>query len=156
MGVAILPAERESALDGPGGPRDQGGGRADQHIARHGRTQPVSEGFKLGQVGAQPVHLPVSRHQLAQIPVLPLSLFGRGRIAACPGRPPSLSSAAIFIQPVEVRHDSMDAQLSKSWMASLLMGGLALSFIVWGIADVFTGQSSDGAGHGGLDRDSAR
>ncbi len=33
-------------------------------------------------------------------------------------------------------------QLSKSWMASLLMGGLALSFIVWGIADVFTGQSS--------------
>ena len=33
-------------------------------------------------------------------------------------------------------------QLSKSWVASLLMGGLALSFVVWGIADVFTGQSS--------------
>ena len=33
-------------------------------------------------------------------------------------------------------------QLSKSWVASLLMGGLALSFVVWGIADVFTGQSA--------------
>jgi peptidyl-prolyl cis-trans isomerase D len=33
-------------------------------------------------------------------------------------------------------------QLSKSWVASLLMGGLALSFIVWGIADVFVAQSS--------------
>jgi peptidyl-prolyl cis-trans isomerase D len=33
-------------------------------------------------------------------------------------------------------------QLSKSWVASILMGGLALSFMVWGIADVFTGQTS--------------
>ncbi len=33
-------------------------------------------------------------------------------------------------------------QLSKSWLASLLMGGLALSFVVWGIADVFTGQTT--------------
>ncbi|HEY2835523.1 MAG TPA: SurA N-terminal domain-containing protein [Rhizomicrobium sp.] len=33
-------------------------------------------------------------------------------------------------------------QLSKSWVATLLMGGLALSFMVWGIADVFTGQTS--------------
>ena len=36
-------------------------------------------------------------------------------------------------------------RLSKSWVASLLMGGLALSFVVWGIADVFTGQQ-----HGAL------
>lgn len=34
------------------------------------------------------------------------------------------------------------SRLSRSWVASLLMGGLALSFIVWGIADVFTGVSS--------------
>ena len=33
-------------------------------------------------------------------------------------------------------------QLSKSWVATLLMGGLAMSFMVWGIADVFTGQTS--------------
>ena len=33
-------------------------------------------------------------------------------------------------------------QLSKSWMATILMGGLALSFMVWGIADVFTGQTA--------------
>jgi peptidyl-prolyl cis-trans isomerase D len=32
--------------------------------------------------------------------------------------------------------------LSKSWVATLLMGGLALSFVVWGIADVFTGVST--------------
>ena len=32
--------------------------------------------------------------------------------------------------------------LSKSWIATLLMGGLMLSFVVWGIADVFTGASS--------------
>ena len=32
--------------------------------------------------------------------------------------------------------------LSKSWMATLLMGGLTLSFVVWGIADVFTGAST--------------
>jgi len=32
--------------------------------------------------------------------------------------------------------------LSKSWFATLLMGGLTLSFVVWGIADVFTGSSS--------------
>jgi len=34
--------------------------------------------------------------------------------------------------------------LSKSWMATLLMGGLTLSFVVWGIADVFTGGTSAG------------
>jgi len=34
--------------------------------------------------------------------------------------------------------------LSKSWMATLLMGGLTLSFVVWGIADVFTGGSTAG------------
>src|SRR5581483_7744597 len=32
--------------------------------------------------------------------------------------------------------------LSKSWVATLLMGGLTLSFVVWGIADVFTGSST--------------
>jgi len=32
--------------------------------------------------------------------------------------------------------------LSKSWVATLLMGGLTLSFVVWGIADVFTGGST--------------
>lgn len=32
--------------------------------------------------------------------------------------------------------------LSKSWAATLLMGALALSFVVWGIGDVFTGGSS--------------
>ena len=32
--------------------------------------------------------------------------------------------------------------LSKHWLATLLMGGLALSFVAWGIADVFTGASS--------------
>jgi peptidyl-prolyl cis-trans isomerase D len=34
--------------------------------------------------------------------------------------------------------------LSKSWVATLLMGALALSFVVWGIADVFTGISTSG------------
>jgi len=34
--------------------------------------------------------------------------------------------------------------LSKSWVATLLMGGLTLSFVVWGIADVFTGASTTG------------
>jgi len=33
--------------------------------------------------------------------------------------------------------------LSRSWVATLLMGGLAVSFVVWGIADVFTGRSSN-------------
>jgi peptidyl-prolyl cis-trans isomerase D len=32
--------------------------------------------------------------------------------------------------------------LSKSWVATLMMGGLTLSFVVWGIADVFTGSSA--------------
>ena len=32
--------------------------------------------------------------------------------------------------------------LSKSWVATLLMGALTLSFVVWGIADVFTGGTS--------------
>ena len=32
--------------------------------------------------------------------------------------------------------------LSKSWMATLLMGALTLSFVAWGIADVFTGMAS--------------
>ncbi|HEY5347539.1 MAG TPA: SurA N-terminal domain-containing protein [Rhizomicrobium sp.] len=32
-------------------------------------------------------------------------------------------------------------QLSKSWVASLLMGLLALSFVAWGIGDMFTGAS---------------
>lgn len=30
-------------------------------------------------------------------------------------------------------------KLSKHWLAVLMMGGLTLSFVVWGIADVFTG-----------------
>jgi peptidyl-prolyl cis-trans isomerase D len=33
--------------------------------------------------------------------------------------------------------------LSKSWVATLLMGALTLSFVVWGIADVFTGVGSN-------------
>lgn len=33
--------------------------------------------------------------------------------------------------------------LSKSWAATLLMGVLGMSFVVWGIADVFTGGSSN-------------
>ncbi len=33
-------------------------------------------------------------------------------------------------------------QLSKSWVAVILMGVLGMSFVVWGIADVFTGGSS--------------
>ncbi len=33
-------------------------------------------------------------------------------------------------------------KLSTSWAASLLMGVLALSFVVWGIADVFTGMGT--------------
>ena len=33
-------------------------------------------------------------------------------------------------------------RLSKSWVATLFMGALALSFVVWGIADVFTGMTS--------------
>jgi peptidyl-prolyl cis-trans isomerase D len=42
--------------------------------------------------------------------------------------------------------------LSKSWMATLLMGGLTLSFVAWGIADVFTGVSTAGvATVGGTD-----
>ena len=30
-------------------------------------------------------------------------------------------------------------RLSKSWVAVILMGMLGMSFVVWGIADVFTG-----------------
>jgi len=42
--------------------------------------------------------------------------------------------------------------LSKSWVATLLMGGLTLSFLVWGIADVFTGSSTTAvASVGGTD-----
>ncbi|HKD47818.1 MAG TPA: SurA N-terminal domain-containing protein [Rhizomicrobium sp.] len=37
------------------------------------------------------------------------------------------------------------SRLSRSWPAQLLMGALALSFIIWGIADVFTGQTSSTA-----------
>ncbi len=33
-------------------------------------------------------------------------------------------------------------RVSKSFVATLLMGALALSFVVWGVADVFTGRSS--------------
>ena len=33
-------------------------------------------------------------------------------------------------------------RLSKSWVAVILMGMLGMSFVVWGIADVFTGGSS--------------
>ena len=35
-------------------------------------------------------------------------------------------------------------RLSTSWVASLFMGALALSFVVWGIADVFTGMVTTG------------
>ncbi|MBV9549314.1 MAG: SurA N-terminal domain-containing protein [Alphaproteobacteria bacterium] len=34
-------------------------------------------------------------------------------------------------------------RVSKSFIATLLMAGLALSFVVWGVADVFVGQSSN-------------
>jgi peptidyl-prolyl cis-trans isomerase D len=37
------------------------------------------------------------------------------------------------------------SRLSRSWLAQIFMGALALSFIVWGIADVFTGQTSSTA-----------
>lgn len=35
--------------------------------------------------------------------------------------------------------------LSKSWVAVILMGMLGMSFVVWGIADVFTGGTSNAA-----------
>ncbi len=42
--------------------------------------------------------------------------------------------------------------LSKSWVATLLMGGLTLSFVVWGIADVFNGGTTGAvASVGGTD-----
>src|SRR5271170_8057773 len=37
------------------------------------------------------------------------------------------------------------SKLSRAWPAQILMAALALSFVVWGIADVFTGQSSSTA-----------
>jgi peptidyl-prolyl cis-trans isomerase D len=43
-------------------------------------------------------------------------------------------------------------RLSKSWMATLLMGGLTLSFVAWGVADVFTNMGgSTVASVGGTD-----
>jgi peptidyl-prolyl cis-trans isomerase D len=33
-------------------------------------------------------------------------------------------------------------RISKSYVATILMGLLALSFVIWGVADVFTGQSA--------------
>ena len=33
-------------------------------------------------------------------------------------------------------------RISTSWVASLFMGALALSFVVWGIADVFVGMNT--------------
>src|SRR5271154_6691707 len=33
-------------------------------------------------------------------------------------------------------------RISTSWVASIFMGVLALSFVVWGIADVFTGMNT--------------
>ncbi len=33
-------------------------------------------------------------------------------------------------------------RVSKSFVATILMGGLALSFVLWGVADVFMGQSA--------------
>jgi peptidyl-prolyl cis-trans isomerase D len=33
-------------------------------------------------------------------------------------------------------------RLSKSWLSTLLMGGLALSFALWGIGDIFRGRTS--------------
>ena len=32
-------------------------------------------------------------------------------------------------------------RLSKSWISSIFLGGLALSFGVWGIADIFRGNT---------------
>src|SRR5579871_4613540 len=32
-------------------------------------------------------------------------------------------------------------RLSKSWVSSIFLGGLALSFGVWGIADIFRGNT---------------
>ena len=47
-------------------------------------------------------------------------------------------------------------RLSQSWVATIFMGALALSFVVWGIADVFTGASSTAvATVGGTEIDSA-
>lgn len=37
-------------------------------------------------------------------------------------------------------------QLSKSWLSTLLMGGLALSFALWGIGDIFRGRTSTAVG----------
>jgi peptidyl-prolyl cis-trans isomerase D len=46
--------------------------------------------------------------------------------------------------------------LSKSWVATLLMGALTLSFVVWGIADIFTGNSTTAvASVGSVDIDQA-
>lgn len=49
--------------------------------------------------------------------------------------------------------------LSKSWMATLLMGVLALSFVVWGVGDIFTGNASNSVatvGKTGIDQNDFR
>jgi peptidyl-prolyl cis-trans isomerase D len=56
--------------------------------------------------------------------------------------PPPYHLRLFSYNPWEVLMIQWMHRLSKSWVASLMMGGLALSFVVWGIADVFTGQSA--------------
>ena len=53
-----------------------------------------------------------------------------------PYHPPPFNESKSFLM-LQWMH-----RLSTSWVASIFMGVLALSFVVWGIADVFTGMTS--------------
>ena len=65
VGMAILPADPDHAGPGISGESSQqGGGRADQHIAI-GLADARDQRFKLGQRRGRPVHLPVSSGNLA-------------------------------------------------------------------------------------------
>ena len=61
-----------------------------------------------------------------------------------PGSPPPYHPRPFNNRPRDLRFSMLQElrKWSKSWISSLFLGGLAVSFVVWGIADVFRSNVS--------------
>ena len=129
--MAVLPAYGDTAPgrgDGPGKERE---GRADEHIGvNRVACDPACHRHDVRERRPGPVHFPVSGDQRPHAPLR----FGLLLQICIPYHPPFFAARESFSMLQQMRN------VAKSKIATIGLGLLALSFGLWGIADIFRGN----------------
>src|SRR5262245_51801738 len=156
-GMTILPSHRDpGAAEKLHNRPDEGGGRTHHDVAAEAHAlQHIGKQPNLLELRGEPVHFPVSghqglgsrhfrsfRHHQLSNPTRSHGLSNRV------GIPNMQRARKIFPTVIRIRgnrHPMMEALRSSagSWIAKIFIALLALSFGIWGIADVFRGRTTD-------------